>query len=194
MARNRGKAREAILQAAVSLLRERGAGSVTVEAVATKAASAKGLVHYHFKTKQGLLAAAAERLAVTRDARWKEALEGPSLEQAIDRTWSLLTEESVDGTTRARVSLVGLDSMLPDQVARKLMVQLSRTLSTTLGQLLATEMDLAPTARTEELGWLLGVVIDGIGLQLLAGASLAELEGPYAAAWLGILSVAETRP
>ncbi len=194
MARNRGKAREAILQAAVSLLRERGACSVTVEVVANQAASAKGLVHYHFKTKQGLLAAAAERLAVTRDARWKEALEGPSLKQAIDRTWSLLTKESVDGTTRAWVSLVGLESMLPDQLARKLLLQFGNTLSTALGQLLAEEMDLVPPVRTEELGWLLGIVIDGIGFQLLGGASLAELEGPYAAAWLGILSVAETRP
>jgi TetR/AcrR family acrAB operon transcriptional repressor len=63
MAAKRGEARQRILDSALQLVRENGAEAMSIEAVAAAAGSAKGLVHYHFKTKQGLLSAVAEKLA-----------------------------------------------------------------------------------------------------------------------------------
>jgi hypothetical protein len=44
-----------------------------------------------------------------------------------------------------------------------------------------------------EIGWLLGAVVDGMGLRLTGGGDRAQLEGAYAAAWLGVLSLTEGR-
>jgi hypothetical protein len=40
-----------------------------------------------------------------------------------------------------------------------------------------------------EIGLLLGSVVTGAGFQLLAGVETDDLEGAYAAAWLGILAL-----
>ena len=47
---------------------------------------------------------------------------------------------------------------------------------------------LKPRIPLSELGNLLAAVVHGIGKMLLAGMNQGELEGAYAAAWLGILS------
>ena len=91
-------ARESILEAAIRCLCRVPAGSLTVDAIAREADCAKGLVHYHFKTKSALFAAAAERLWANRTARWTEALSHGDPKEAIERSWTLLTEEAEQGT------------------------------------------------------------------------------------------------
>ena len=123
MRRNPEESREVILGAAESFTKERGAGAVTVEGVARAAGCAKGLVHYHFKTKSGLIESVAQRLASYRETRWREAFDAPSPEEAIDRTWSVLTEESNDGTLRAWTSLLLTESGLTDSTVKDIDIE-----------------------------------------------------------------------
>jgi AcrR family transcriptional regulator len=103
--RDGGEARAKILECAEELVRRKGANAVTVEAVAKAAGSAKGLVHYHFKTKKGLLSAVAGRLSQSRIESWSAAFESESPNQAIDQSWKLLAEgpEAIHGVGRKRI-------------------------------------------------------------------------------------------
>ena len=192
MAAKRGQAREAILTQAEALVKQRGAEEVSVEAVAAAAGSAKGLVHYHFKTKQGLMGAVAERMAARRADDWTAAFNAPTAQEAVHRTWKLLTEESASGTTRAWQSLVGSPDRLPDGSARNLSAAFVDNLSTALNQLLRNKLALKSTVPSGEIGQLFGAVVDGMGRHLMSGADEAQLEGAFAAAWLGVLSLTQS--
>ena len=191
MAAKRGEARERILECAEALVRQQGADAMSIEAVAAAAGSAKGLVHYHFKTKQGLMSAIAERLTATRTNSWGMAFKAPSAEEAISQTWSLLTEESGDGTVQAWQSLVGFGDRLTDGLAKKLRGDFNESLGDALTSMLRDELGLTPTIPDAELGHLLEVVIDGMGFQLTSGTEESRLEGAYSAAWLSILSLTQ---
>ncbi|UCD23830.1 MAG: TetR/AcrR family transcriptional regulator [Gemmatimonadota bacterium] len=193
MAIPRGQAHDTILQAAVELVKERGASAITVDAVAKAAGSAKGLVHYHFKTKLGLLGAVTERIAQARERNWIAALEPGVAQSAVERSWDLLTSESTSGVTLAWQSLLQSGDALTDHSVKSLAARFSRTLGDAFVQYLEVEMELEPTVPNEEVGWLMTAVIDGVGLQMLAGAKADELQGAFAAAWLGLLSLTEPR-
>jgi len=189
MAIPRGQARETILQSAEGLVRKRGASAITVEAVAKAAGSAKGLIHYHFKTKLGLLGAVLDRLAQTRTSAWLAALEPGAPQSAVERSWNLLTDESGSGVILAWHTLLQSGEVFADRSVRSVANEFRRSLGGALVRLLEEDMRLVPTVPNEEIGGLMTAVTDGIGLQLLAGASEQELQGAYAAAWLGILSL-----
>lgn len=191
MPRDGGEARAKILECAEELVRRKGANAVTVEAVAKAAGSAKGLVHYHFKTKKGLLSAVAGRLSQSRIERWSAAFESESPNQAIDRSWKLLAEESGNGTLRGWLTLLGAKESLADQATNNALKQFGKSVGNALLRMLEEDMGLRPTVPADEVGDLLVAVIDGIGVQLLGGADADELHGAYAAAWLGLLSLTE---
>ena len=189
MSSNRGKARETILQSAEALVKKHGAAAVTVEAVAKAAGTAKGLIHYHFKTKQGLLSAVADRLCDSRTTEWTKALRPGAPASAAERSWQLLTSESATGVVLAWQTLLSVEADHPDQRAKEHIGKFSRGLGAALARLLRQDMGLVPTIPIGEIGWLMAAVIDGVGLQLLSGAAPDELHGAYAASWLGILSL-----
>lgn len=189
MAKDPHRARATILDAADRLLRRGGGG--TVDEVAREAGCAKGLVHYHFKTKAGLLAATAARLGEGRRRRWAEAFHADSPQAAIDRSWALLVSESRDGTVKAWTALCARSEKATDQAVRLEFASFRDTVSGAAASLLRN-LGLAPTVSMDELGLLLASVVHGMGLQLEAGAEPARLQGAYAAAWLGVLSL--TRP
>lgn len=190
MARDPETSKQAILAAAERLVRRRGATETTIEAVAKEAHCAKGLVHYHFKTKPTLLAAVAEKMAAARAAAWTAAFRAASPEAAIRQTWDLLTREARDGTTRAWTSLLAEESALTVQAVRAGIGAFARELSDAVARLLA-DLGLRPSIPVRELGWLLAGVVHGMGAQVEAGANPGELQGAYAAAWLGVLSLAK---
>lgn len=187
----RGEARQKILECAEALVREKGADAMSIDAVAAAAGSAKGLVHYHFKTKQGLLSAVARRLAEFRTDRWKSAFAAPSAHDAVQQTWTLLTEESGDGTLRAWHTLFGTSDRLTDESVKHLHSEFAASLCTAFSRLLRDELGLTPTIPEVEIGILLETIIDGIGVQLTAGTDGGLLESVYAAAWLGVLSLTQ---
>ncbi len=187
----RGKARETILQQATILVKERGAEAVSIDAVAKAAGSAKGLVHYYFKTRRGLMGAVASEIAENRTRDWVSAFDAPSPRDAVDRTWKLLTDESVSGVTRAWSSLVCSTDVLPDQMANKLSIEFANSLCDAFATLLKDKLALTTTVPKEEIGHLLAALVNGVGSQLLSGVEKSQLEAAYAVAWLGVLSLTE---
>ncbi len=188
MRRDSEKSRELILESAERFIRKHGAGTMTVDAIAREAGCAKGLIHYHFKTKGGVIKGAAERLAETRKRRWTEAFDAPSPTEAIDRTWKVLTTESTDGTLRAWFSLVGSKIALTEPTVKIIDGVFSAGVRDASLRMLAKN-GLVSAVSTGEIGWYLGSVIHGMGVHLLCGTPPEELEGAYAAAWAGLLSL-----
>ena len=107
------------------------------------------------------------------------------------QTWSLLTDESGNGTVQAWQALVGVGGRLTDGVAKTLRDDFAACLCDSLTAMLRDELGLTPTIPTSEIGRLLEAVIHGMGFQLASGTEEEELEGAYSAAWLSILSLTQ---
>ncbi|HWP38198.1 MAG TPA: helix-turn-helix domain-containing protein [Gemmatimonadales bacterium] len=185
---SRQDARGAILSAAERLLRKRGVGIPTLEAVAREASCAKGLVNYHFSSKRDLLAAVVERMGDERALRWSEAFTAPSAEAAIRATWDLILAERRDGRSAAWAALRAEVAKETVQAVNSQTVRFATTLSDGALKLLKA-LGLEPAVAAAELGWYLAAVVQGTEVLLSVGAAATELEGAYAAAWLGILSL-----
>jgi AcrR family transcriptional regulator len=69
MVEPRGTARQRILDSAVAVVREEGAGHLTLDSVARHAGLSKGGVLYHFPNKRALIEAMIERLLGNMEAR-----------------------------------------------------------------------------------------------------------------------------
>lgn len=186
---SRAASRDAIIRAADTVVRRRGAGGLTVEAVAREAGCAKGLVHYHLKTKRELLEIVAAHLAESRTRAWTRAFGAADPTEVIDRTWELLADESENGTIRAWTSLFGPGGPITEPTARQAAAAFGRTLGAAADGMLRS-MGHAPSIPPDEIGWLLAAVLNGMGELLASGVDRERLEGAYAAAWLGILSLA----
>lgn len=187
---DKGASREAILEAAVRAVRGAPASSLTVDAVAREAGCAKGLVHYHFKTKVALFAAAATRIWEVRTKDWTRALASGTPERAIQASWTLLTDESKSGASKACASLAALGQEVTDRAVRMAMSAYSQQLADSVTGLLG-HVGLEPSVPAEELGRLTAAVVLGAGTQLDQGAQAAEVEGAYLAFWAGMLSLTQ---
>ncbi|MDH3290346.1 MAG: TetR/AcrR family transcriptional regulator [Gemmatimonadota bacterium] len=185
---NSEKSQATIVDAALALLRERGASKVTVGDVAAASGCAKGLIHYHFKTKGRLWVAVAERLAAERREGWIAVFDSATPTQAVERSWALLVSESGDGTLRAWTSLFGSGTSLPEQLVSSSLTEFSEALGAAVSSMFESH-GAALRIGEAELGWFLGSVVAGVGYLLLAGAAVPELEGAYTTAWLGVLSL-----
>jgi AcrR family transcriptional regulator len=183
-----GEARDAILEAALRALTRKPTIVLTVDAVAREAGCAKGLVHYHFKTKAALMAAAAQRLWTRRSDAWQQALAGPDPHAAISASWSLLAAEAATGTSAACAALGVEASELIGQTVRESREAFVRVLSDSLVGLLE-RMGRAASVPPSEIAGLLAAVIEGIGLQIAGGTRAGSLESAWAAFWAGILSL-----
>jgi AcrR family transcriptional regulator len=181
--------KDMIVAAAIAILRERGASGFTVEAVASKAGCAKGLVHYHFKTKRGLSSALADEILRSRMREWQSVLGSSRPEEAIHATWRLLVDESSDGTLRSWDAAFGEASPVTDREVRDALASYAASLGQTVSGLLA-RLGLHARIPPSEIGWLASAVVLGMGSLLERGVPPADLEGAYSAAWLGILSLA----
>ncbi len=190
MARSREATRKAILDATEALLKLRGAHTLTIDAVAREAKCAKGLVNYHFRTKGQLLVEAVQRIAAARQAVWVQAFDSPNPQDAIDRTWDVLKRESQSGTLRAWTSLVALAEKDVDRVVNDACREFRSKITASTEQLLA-RAGMKPSIPAEQLGWLLAAIVQGMAFQVAAGGDMEVIENAYAAAWLGVLSLAE---
>jgi AcrR family transcriptional regulator len=186
-----GGSREAILGAAVDRLLAEPASRVTLDSVASAAGCAKGLVHYHFKTKDNLVAAALTRIWEERRGRWEAAMSNSEPAAAIAACWQLVITEGGGGICTAAVT--GWRD-ISESVVRtvnnarlRFVAQLGESVSALLSR-----MGLGCTVPAAEIASLMAAVIDGLGLQLASGAPAEALEPAWHAFWAGILSL--TRP
>ena len=181
-------ARDKILDAAGALIGGGGAAGVTIDAVAEAAGCSKSLVHYHFGTKSALLAAAVRHVARVRDGRWRDALNGRPPDRAVGDTWRLIQSNPETRTMVAASTLLAQQGDV-EEALRDASGAFAGILASGVGSMFRAT-GLEATVPGEHLGWLLASVVHGLVAQLAAGGPPEALEEAYAAAWVGILSLA----
>jgi len=189
--RQKAEARKAILNAAVAVTVERRGRQVTTSLVAERADCAKGLVHYHFSTKEALLAEVATRLWSERATRWQAALAAADGKGALEAAWNLVQAEAGDGRASALAQLGLMDGKLIAQSVSAGRTAFTEALSAAVQRLLA-RMGLEVSVPAAELAALLAATVEGLSMGLAGGTSAAELEPAWAAFWVGLLAL--TRP
>ncbi len=152
---------------------------------------AKGLLNYHFNTKDQLVALAAERLLADRESLWKEALDTQDPDAAISQAWELIKQEADSGFWRAWTSLSASSDKVTVRTVNTAIDSFSRTLGKSVDAVLAS-IGLSPTIAVTELGHLVGAAVQGFGMQLASGVPESHVEGAHAALWVSILAL--TRP
>jgi len=181
--------KDTIVSAACELVHEDGVGAVTVAGVAARADVSSALVHYHFGTKGKLLLAAAERIARSRLESRSTALAEHGGLQTLDVLWSALSS----GTGwRVERSWHDLAVLARDAPAVRAILDVSRrselqTMTESLPRLLAA-LGAAPTVPADELASVVQAFLDGLVLQLDAGAPAPEVRTAFDAFWLAIVA------
>jgi AcrR family transcriptional regulator len=171
--------KDAILSAAIEVISLHGLNNWTVEEVANRAHCAKGLVNYHYRSKQDLLTLAAETLRDDRAARRLVAVQATG-SRALDRLWTAITAEVESGWFAAWTSLLAADDPLRRAAAEQeprstaFVGALSRSLG--LDDLLEPQAPLIQGA------------LDGLELRLLQGATVRETQEAYHRFWLTVVA------
>ena len=157
MPKDAGPTRATILTAAVHTLQREGLDGFTLDAVARRGGVVKGLVVYHYGSRNRLLRAAAARLVTQRDTALQAVLTPGATVKALDACWEELRRQAEDGTTRAwlAVCAAGLVDRSSDGGGFE------------------------AAART--------ALLDGCAVALAAGAPLADVRDAYDALWLSLL-------
>ncbi len=160
MPRDPTPARSAILAGALQTLRRDGLDGFSIASVAHRAAVAKGLVLYHFGSRQQLLAHCGAALAEERARRLSTARSSGTALAAADACWEELRRQHSDGTTRAWLALCSAGVL--DRSSR--------------------QTDFEETARE--------CLVDGCAVALATGAPLQEVREALDAGWLALLDLA----
>lgn len=96
-----------LIRCTYELISEQGAHRVSLQSIADKAGTSKGIILYHFKTKDGLILQTMEWVLGRTSDRIKEAIEG---ESSARRQMSLMIEAIfVDPDANRRFYLAWLD-------------------------------------------------------------------------------------
>lgn len=171
--------KDAILAAAIDVIALHGLNNWTVEEVANRAHCAKGLVNYHYRSKQELLVRSAETLRDDRSARRLAAVALPGT-AALDRLWAALTQELESGWFAAWTSLLAADGPLRTAAAGR--PGEAESFAAALGRSLGLGDQLKKRAS------LIQAALDGLQLRLLQGAPASETEEAYHRFWLAQLA------
>ncbi len=185
--------RDSIVDAACAAVVDVGIAELTVAEVARRAGTSSGLVHYHFTTKQQLLAAACERLAARRAAARAAALAGDGL-GALDALWTALRSGAGSAAERAWTDLALLARRDPE--VRRILALRRRSeqaaLAARLPALLAS-LGAAPPVPPEEAAALVLQLLDGVALALGSGTPQEEVRAAYDAFWLVLVTAGQSR-
>jgi len=187
--------RDTIVAAACETLAAHGLSALTVARVANAARVSSALVHYHFATKQRLLAAAAEQLAARRTAGRTGPLGSGSGLSSLDTLWLNLSAGAERGAERAWHDLVLLarhDADIRASLARERGRERAAT-AAALPRLLAG-LGSRPSIPADELAAVVIGFLDGTVLALAAGASRDEVRAAYDAFWLALVTLGQAAP
>jgi AcrR family transcriptional regulator len=169
-------------------VRRSGSRAVTLDTVSRETGCAKGLITYHFGGRDQLLAAAATELLSARESEWKTAISASSLETAISQVFRLLTDEHQSGFWKAWVSLSAEGTKLTVQAVSAHWSALTEIVAASLVQLLAVN-GLESTVGEAVLGRLFAAGVQGLGLQLYAGAGVETVDEAHTALWAAVMGL-----
>lgn len=170
--------RDQIIAVALETLAESGATAWSLERVAERAGCAKGLIHYHFGSKDTLLAEVRARLEYARRERRLEVFGTRAGAPALDALWEVLSEEVTSGRFGAWLDLVRYFGPSSSRASTADDVRLATAAARALE---------ASEAALGEEAVALGSALDGLQLRLLQGEPPALVREGYEQVWLGVL-------
>jgi len=185
--------RDTIVEAACALLTSVGLDRITVARVAKEARVSSALVHYHFATKQRLLAAAAGALASQRAERRVAALASARGMSSLDDLWGSL--DPLDSVERAAPDLALLarqDRGVASAVRRARQEEQARIAAVLPAVLesLGARVPIPP----EELAATVRMFLDGAAAALVAGDPPEDVRASYDAFWLALVALGQAAP
>jgi AcrR family transcriptional regulator len=186
--------RDTIVTAACDTLASAGAARITVALVASAARVSTGLVHYHFATKQKLLAAAAEALARRRTEGRVAALAAAEGLASLDALWAALVDGHADAE-RAAPDLILLareDPQVRSALRRERQHEQGR-LAAALPALFGS-LGTHPRIPFEDLAATVCTFLDGASASLQAGTAADEVRASYDAFWLALVALGQAAP
>ncbi len=167
---------------------------ITVALVAKAAHVSTALVHYHFATKQKLLAAAAEALSRRRTERRVEALTSARGLSSVDALWAGLTDLDAPAE-RAGPDLILLARQ--DRAVGAALQRSRRLEHARLAEPLAALFDslgTRPSIPPEELAATVCMFLDGAASALLSGMPADDVRASYDAFWLALVALGQAAP
>jgi AcrR family transcriptional regulator len=161
MPRDSTPARSAILAAALHTLRREGLDGFSIAVVAQRAGVAKGLVLYHYGSRQRLLNRCASEIESARADRLAAALGRAARgAAAADACWAELCRQAEDGTARAWLALC------------------------------AAGVIERPDGNGDFDGLVRGLLLDGCAAALATGLPRRDVKDAFDAGWLALLEAA----
>ena len=183
--------RDTIVDAACSTLASIGVGRLTVALVAKAAGVSTALVHYHFATKQRLLAAAADTLARRRTESRVAALAAGQGLASLDALWGALVDGGAEGE-RAAPDLIllaredpGIRSVLQRERRRE-----QERFAATLPRLFGS-LGTRPRIPFEDLAATVCTFLDGATASLIAGTPPEDVRASYDAFCLALVGLGQ---
>jgi AcrR family transcriptional regulator len=186
--------RDRIAEAACALVQDTGIADLTIAAVGRRAGVSSALVHYHFNTKQELLAAASERLAARRTEVRVAALARGSGLAALDGLWAALGAGPGSGVERAWHDLAFLARR--DATVRHTLAAQRRAERAAFAQSLPQlflDLGTLPTVSWDETAATVLLFLDGVALALAEGFEEDDVRAAYDAFWLVLVAAGQAR-
>ena len=180
---------ERILEAAARVLAERGATGLSMADVAAVAGVSKGLIHYHYRDKDALLARLSGWLADEVEERERAALAGVAPGAAVDALWEWLEHELALGDIRALLELSRLREGDAPVAARHAAARRRSVAASTVATLFST-LALRPRVPAPMLADVFVAFVDGLALDAVEGPTERHRVA-YDVFWLAMLSLAE---
>jgi len=179
------RAREHILDAAVASLAAQGAAALAMHDVAARAEVSKGLIHYHYRDKDALLAASAGRLAARIDHRARAALAGSTTERAMDDLARWIASEVAAGEWRALVALATWPAPAVSKAARQGIAEQQAGVTTMLARLFGL-LGLEPRIALPQIAELVGAAVSGIAASAMDETGMRTATDVLALALIGL--------
>lgn len=170
-------------------MRSHGAADTSMQDVAAEAGVSKALIHYHFKSREALLARLVEWLAAATVAREQAALVDAPPAAAVDRLWAWLARELELGDVRVLAELAGTPAPeVRRAIAAAAQARLAAAAQTV--ERLFSLLNLRPRVPSAMLAAVTTAFVDGLSV----GAAIDGAANPRVAFdvfWLALLGLAE---
>jgi AcrR family transcriptional regulator len=157
--------------------------------VADEAGVSKGLIHYHFDSKDTLLARTVDWLTAGVEEREHVALEGATPQRAIDMLWQWLLDELNTGHVRVLSDLAHYPHAIVEASVRASTARRRQSAARTAERVFEA-LQLTPRVPASLLGDVVFAFNTGLAVDWSAAAD-AERRVAFDVFWLAILSLAE---
>jgi AcrR family transcriptional regulator len=178
-----------ILQAAARRVRAAGLVRLSMQAVADEAKVSKGLIHYHFRDRDALLARLIEWLAEDIMAREQSALDGCAPHEAIDALWRWIESELQRGELRVLLELQQ-DPAAGAALAARRVSRLRHAQAEATTTRLFEMLGLSPRVPAELMAAVTVAFLDGLAMETALQPE-REARISFDVFWLALLSLAE---